>query len=88
MTNEVVDMNNEAADNEGYAGEILDISDNEVIESEAKDNEIISNETVVKEIKAKEAAVPDRKKAEGKDYIFPPVTLLIKEQQTQSSDVV
>ena len=85
MTNEVVDMNNEAADNEGYAGEILDISDNEVIESEAKDNEIISNETVVKEIKAKEAAVPDRKKAEGKDYIFPPVTLLIKEQQTQSS---
>lgn len=59
--------------------------DNEVIESEAKDNEIISNETVVKEIKAKEAAVPDRKKAEGKDYIFPPVTLLIKEQQTQSS---
>lgn len=58
---------------------------NEVIESEAKDNEIISNETVVKEIKAKEAAVPDRKKAEGKDYIFPPVTLLIKEQQTQSS---
>lgn len=35
--------------------------------------------------KAKEAAVPDRKKAEGKDYIFPPVTLLIKEQQTQSS---
>ncbi len=85
MTNKVVDMNNEAADNEGYAGEILDISDNEVIESEAKDNEIISNETVVKEIKAKEAAVPDRKKAEGKDYIFPPVTLLIKEQQTQSS---
>lgn len=85
MTNEVVDMNNEAADNEGYAGEISDISDNEVIESEAKDNEIISNETVVKEIKAKEAAVPDRKKAEGKDYIFPPVTLLIKEQQTQSS---
>ena len=56
-----------------------------MIESEAKDNEIISNETVVKEIKAKEAAVPDRKKAEGKDYIFPPVTLLIKEQQTQSS---
>mgnify|MGYP004519508803 CR=1 FL=1 len=85
MTNKVVDMNNEAADNEGYAGEISDISDNEVIESEAKDNEIISNETVVKEIKAKEAAVPDRKKAEGKDYIFPPVTLLIKEQQTQSS---
>ena len=85
MTNEVVDMNNEAADNEGYAGEISDISDNEVIESEAKDNEIISNEKVVKEIKAKEAAVPDRKKAEGKDYIFPPVTLLIKEQQTQSS---
>ena len=59
--------------------------DNEVIESEAKDNEIISNETVVKEIKAKEAAVPDRKKSERKDYIFPPVTLLIKEQQTQSS---
>lgn len=88
MTNEVVDMNNEAADNEGYAGEISeisDISDNEVIGSEAKDKEIISNETVVKEIKAKEAAVPDRKKAEGKDYIFPPVTLLIKEQQTQSS---
>lgn len=85
MTNKVVDMNNEAADNEGYAGEISDISDNEVIESEAKDNEIISNETVVKEIKAKDAAVPDRKKAEGKDYIFPPITLLIKEQQTQSS---
>ena len=85
MTNEVVDINNEAADNEGNAGEISNISDNEVIESEAKDNEIISNETVVKEIKAKEAAVPDRKKAEGKDYIFPPVTLLIKEQQTQSS---
>ena len=56
-----------------------------MLESEAKDIEIISNETVVKEIKAKEAAVPDRKKAEGKDYIFPPVTLLIKEQQTQSS---
>lgn len=85
MTNEVVDINNEAADNEGNVSEISDISDNEVIESEAKDNEIISNETVVKEIKAKEAAVPDRKKAEGKDYIFPPVTLLIKEQQTQSS---
>ena len=85
MTNEVVDMNNEAADNEGNASEISDISDNEVIGSEAKDKEIISNETVVKEIKAKEAAVPDRKKAEGKDYIFPPVTLLIKEQQTQSS---
>lgn len=85
MTNEVVDMNNEVADNEENASEISNISDNEVIESEAKDNEIISNETVVKEIKAKEAAVPDRKKAEGKDYIFPPVTLLIKEQQTQSS---
>lgn len=85
MTNEVVDINNEAAYNEENASEISNISDNEVIESEAKDNEIISNETVVKEIKAKEAAVPDRKKAEGKDYIFPPVTLLIKEQQTQSS---
>ena len=85
MTNEVVDINNEAADNEENASEISNISDNEVIESEAKDNEIISNETVVKEIKAKEAAVPDRKKAKGKDYIFPPVTLLIKEQQTQSS---
>lgn len=85
MTNEVVDINNEAADNEENASEISNISDNEVIESEAKDNEIISNETVVKEIKAKEAAAPDRKKAEGKDYIFPPVTLLIKEQQTQSS---
>ena len=85
MTNEVVDINNEAADNEENASEISNISDNEVIESEAKDNEIISNETVVKEIKAKEAAVPDRKKAEGKDYVFPPVTLLIKEQQTQSS---
>ena len=85
MTNEVVDINNEAVDNEENASEISNISDNEVIESEAKDNEIISNETVVKEIKAKEAAVPDRKKAEGKDYIFPPVTLLIKEQQTQSS---
>lgn len=85
MTNEVVDINNEAADNGENASEISNISDNEVIESEAKDNEIISNETVVKEIKAKEAAVPDRKKAEGKDYIFPPVTLLIKEQQTQSS---
>lgn len=85
MTNEVVDINNEAADNEENASEISNISDNEVIESEAKDNEIISNETVVKEIKAKEAAVPDRKKAEGKDYIFPPVTFLIKEQQTQSS---
>lgn len=85
MTNEVVDINNEAADNEENASEISNISDNEVIESEDKDNEIISNETVVKEIKAKEAAVPDRKKAEGKDYIFPPVTLLIKEQQTQSS---
>lgn len=85
MTNEVVDINNEAAVNEENASEISNISDNEVIESEAKDNEIISNETVVKEIKAKEAAVPDRKKAEGKDYIFPPVTLLIKEQQTQSS---
>lgn len=84
MTNEVVDINNEAADNEENASGISNISDNEVIESEAKDNEIISNETVVKEIKAKEAAVPDRKKAEGKDYIFPPVTLLIKEQQTQS----
>lgn len=85
MTNEVVDINNEAADNEGNVSGISDISDNEVIESEVKDNEIISNETVVKEIKAKEAAVPDRKKGEGKDYIFPPVTLLIKEQQTQSS---
>ena len=85
MTNEVVDINNEAADNEGNVSGISDISDNEVIESEVKDNEIISNETVVKEIKAKEAAVPDRKMAEGKDYIFPPVTLLIKEQQTQSS---
>lgn len=85
MTNEVVDINNEAADNEKNASEISNISDNEVIENEAKDNEIISNEIVVKEIKAKEAAVPDRKKAEGKDYIFPPVTLLIKEQQTQSS---
>lgn len=85
MTNEVVDINNEATDNEKNASEISNISDNEVIESEVKDNEIISNETVVKEIKAKEAAVPDRKKAEGKDYIFPPVTLLIKEQQTQSS---
>lgn len=80
VTNEVVDINNEK-----NASEISNISDNEVIENEAKDNEIISNETVVKEIKAKEAAVPDRKKAEGKDYIFPPVTLLIKEQQTQSS---
>ena len=85
MTNEVVDINNEAADNEENASEISNISDNEVIESEAKDNEIISNETVVKEIKANEAVVPERKKAEGKDYIFPPVTLLIKEQQTQSS---
>lgn len=85
MTNEVVEINNEAADNEENASEISNISDNEVIESEAKDNEIISNETVVKEVKAKEAAVPDRKKATGKDYIFPPVTLLIKEQQTQSS---
>ena len=85
MTNEVVEINNEAADNEENASEISNISDNEVIESEAKDNEIISNETVVKEIKAKEAAVPDRKKAKGKDYVFPPVTLLIKEQQTQSS---
>ena len=85
MTNEVVDINNEAADNEENASEISNISDNEVIESEANDNEIISDETVVKEIKAKEAAVPDRKKAEGKNYIFPPVTLLIKEQQTQSS---
>lgn len=85
MTNEVVEISNEAADNEENASEISNISDNEVIESEAKDNEIISNETVVKEVKAKEAAVPDRKKATGKDYIFPPVTLLIKEQQTQSS---
>lgn len=36
MTNEVVDINNEAADNEENASEISNISDNEVIESEAK----------------------------------------------------
>lgn len=29
--------------------------------------------------------VPDRKKAEGKDYIFPPVSLLVKERQEQSA---
>lgn len=29
--------------------------------------------------------VPDRKKAEGKDYIFPPASLLVKGEQTQSS---
>ena len=29
--------------------------------------------------------VPDRKKAEGKDYLFPPSSLLIKEEQGQSS---
>ena len=30
-------------------------------------------------------AVPDRKKAEGKDYIFPPASLLVKERQIQSA---
>ena len=29
--------------------------------------------------------VPDRKKAEGKDYIFPPASLLVKERQAQSA---
>ena len=32
-----------------------------------------------------EDAVPDRKKAEGKDYIFPPASLLVKERQAQSA---
>ena len=29
--------------------------------------------------------VPDRKKAKGKDYIFPPASLLVKERQAQSA---
>lgn len=53
-----------------------------LIDSETANIEAMTNEVV--DI-SKEATVPDRKKAEGKDYIFPPVTLLIKEQQTQSS---
>lgn len=53
-----------------------------LIDGETDNVEAMTNEVV--DI-SKEAAVPDRKKAEGKDYIFPPVTLLIKEQQTQSS---
>ena len=53
-----------------------------LIDGETDNVEAMTNEVV--DI-SKEATVPDRKKAEGKDYIFPPVTLLIKEQQTQSS---
>lgn len=52
-----------------------------LIDSETDNVEAMTNEVV--DIN-NEAVVPDRKKAEGKDYIFPPVTLLIKEQQTQS----
>lgn len=33
----------------------------------------------------KEMPVPDRKKAEGKDYIFPPASLLVKERLEKSS---
>lgn len=36
-------------------------------------------------ISASEKDVPDRKRAEGKDYIFPPASLLVKERQTQSA---
>ena len=32
-----------------------------------------------------EQSVPDRKKAEGRDYIFPPASLLVKERQAQSA---
>lgn len=34
----------------------------------------------VSSVESKEV-VPDRKKAEGKDYLFPPASLLIKEEQ-------
>ena len=37
------------------------------------------------ESKKEKKEVPDRKKAEGKDYLFPPASLLIKEEQGQSS---
>ena len=38
----------------------------------------------VSSVESKEV-VPDRKKAEGKDYLFPPASLLIKEEQGHSS---
>nr|WP_296194571.1 DNA translocase FtsK 4TM domain-containing protein [uncultured Anaerobutyricum sp.] len=42
-------------------------------------------DTTKKNISVSEKAVPDRKKAEGRDYIFPPASLLVKERQTQSA---
>lgn len=41
--------------------------------------------TAEKSSTVSENTVPDRKKAEGKDYIFPPASLLVKERQAQSA---
>lgn len=44
-----------------------------------------TKDSLTEKTKSSETVVPDRKKAEGADYIFPPASLLVKERQEQSS---
>lgn len=53
----------------------------------AKKTEDVTNTTTTttENNSTSEKTVPDRKKAEGKDYVFPPASLLVKERQAQSA---
>lgn len=55
-------------------------------EKQEKQRHIVSKEEYQKAaLSESQQSVPDRKSAEGKDYIFPPASLLVKEEQGQSS---
>ena len=79
---EIKQRDTEAKDN---ASEVND-RDITIQEKQMARQDTIKKETAqeVSSVESKEV-VPDRKKAEGKDYLFPPASLLIKEEQGHSS---
>ena len=79
---EIKQRDTEAKDN---ASEVND-RDIAIQEKQMARQDTIKKETAqeVSSVESKEV-VPDRKKAEGKDYLFPPASLLIKEEQGHSS---
>ena len=55
-------------------------------QTEEPEKMIVEQNAEKQSITKESVVVPDREKAEGEDYIFPPSSLLVKEKQTQSSD--
>lgn len=78
----------EAISEENAKDNASEVNDRDIAiqEKQMARQDTIKKETAqkVSSVESKEV-VPDRKKAEGKDYLFPPASLLIKEEQGHSS---